>query len=282
MLNTQHAIKQFYDTFDQKLLTDYVRGNPRMLAAIHHTLGAIPAGATSVLDIGCGIGWSSWEIKRHYPDAWVLGVDISQVLIQTARTLFAVPGLEFIVSDVTSAGSLPRTYFDAIILLDVYEHIPRQERKGVHSMLRRLLNDHSVLILTCPSTLHQDYLRTHKPEGLQPVDEDVTLADVMQLAHDLEGEVMCFTYQTIWRTNDYTHTVIQRKPRYQQPYAQQKQTGAITIEPQHVRHQRVKTRLQRDIPLPRQQHPGMRLVRRVGRPIKHAVFSLGRRLETRK
>ena len=56
-----------------------------------------------------------------------------------------------------------------------------------------------------PSVQHQEYLRTHKPSGLQPVDEDVTEEDMQRLARDVGGELVHFTPKTVWADADYVH-----------------------------------------------------------------------------
>jgi 2-polyprenyl-3-methyl-5-hydroxy-6-metoxy-1,4-benzoquinol methylase len=269
-------IKHFYAGFANKLLSDYIGGNPRMLTAIRFALHTIPINATQILDIGCGIGWSSWEVKRHYTDASVLGVDISPALLRIANTLFCAPNLQFMVSDITAEGGLPSANFDAILLLDVYEHIPCQDRVVFHRMLRHLIKDQGVIILTCPSVFHQNFLRTYKPEGLQPVDEDVALTDMLQLAQDVDGEVLHFNYQTIWNTNDYTHTVIQKKPLYKQSAFKSHSKHVVNLEPERVRYQRAKNCLQVDIPEHHHHIAPVRLIHSTGRRIKHFISQVAK------
>ena len=45
---------------------------------------AAPKNASAVLDIGCGAGSTSFGIAARFPDAAVLGVDISPTLVETA------------------------------------------------------------------------------------------------------------------------------------------------------------------------------------------------------
>ena len=49
----------FYNSFGLKLINDYVRGNKRMENAIVELSKFIKSDSTAILDIGCGIGWSS-------------------------------------------------------------------------------------------------------------------------------------------------------------------------------------------------------------------------------
>lgn len=258
------AISTFYDESTHKRLRDYVYGNSRALAAINFALHHIPPAATRVLDLGCGIGWSSWEILRHHPSAVIMGVDISSRQMQTAKQLFPHPQLNWLVSDMTQRESFQPDSFDAIVMIDVYEHLPLVSRPTLHHVFRHILKPQGVIILTCPSTFHQNYLRTEKPDGLQPVDEDVSLADLVQLAHDIEGEVMSFAYQTIWHTNDYTYTVIQKQPQFCPKPSTSIRTRTIHIEPQRLRYKRVKTQLGVEVtPPPNTPSPLRRSLRRL-------------------
>jgi glycosyltransferase involved in cell wall biosynthesis len=199
--------RAFYDDFTGRLLADMVYGNPRADAAVAYALAMAPRGARRILDIGCGVGWSSHLLRSRLPGAEVLGVDLSPHNLAVAARLFGRPGLSFIAADVT-AWPAPEQPYDAIVLLDVYEHIPRGQRAGLHAFLRRALAPGGRLIVTCPTPAHQRYLREHEPGGLQPVDEDVTRADFEQLARDLGGALDDFRERTIWRPGDYHHATV--------------------------------------------------------------------------
>ena len=181
--------KDFYNEFAPKLLADYAHGNPRTEAAIRYAVSKIPASARRILDLGCGIGWSSGEIKRALPAAAVLGVDLSPQLIETAAALFATPDLAFAAADLTQAGLDLAPPFDAIVMLDVYEHIPREARGRLHQQLARLLGPEGILLLTFPSVSHQEFLKQCHPDQIQPVDELIHEPDLQQLARDRGGRL---------------------------------------------------------------------------------------------
>ncbi|MCB0562210.1 MAG: class I SAM-dependent methyltransferase [Lewinellaceae bacterium] len=211
----REIVEAFYDGFQQQLIKDYLLGNPRIVAAIRFMQEHIRAECTSILDIGCGMGWSSYEFARFFPGAAVLGVDISSGLIRLAGRMFSGANLAYTKEDVTSASFSLGQPFDAITLIDVYEHIPVSERSGFHHHLNRLLSSDGQLLIATPTPLHQQWLREHAPEGLQPVDEDVTLEDMQALALALGGQLTVYHYHSIWNTNDYFHALIERQPKYQ-------------------------------------------------------------------
>lgn len=206
-------VAEFYDTFSQRLIRDYVRGNRRVDAAIQRVVSRITPDVRSILDVGCGIGLSSAEYAKASADVNVLGVDISPRNIEIAKRLSKSPRVEFRVSDMTDG--LEGRRFDLIALLDVYEHFAASERESYHEVLAGLLSDHGTVVLTTPSRLHQEWLAENRPEGLQVIDEIVTYRDIARLADDLDADVMHYQSVSIWSTNDYVHTVLQRQPQYQ-------------------------------------------------------------------
>jgi SAM-dependent methyltransferase len=203
---------EFYNVFDKKLIDDYIYQNARIESAITSLGSFIPENSKHILDIGCGLGWSSHEFSIHFKEAKVLGIDFSPVLVDTAQKLFNNQNLEYKVFDITK--ELPSNKYDVIIMMDVYEHIPVEERHTFHESVSKILNENGRLILACPSKFHQEWLRNNNREGLQPVDEDVDVQTILDIAKDIKGEVIYFSYQKIWRSFDYLYAVIEINPQY--------------------------------------------------------------------
>ena len=206
-------IASFYDDFSTRLLRDYVRGNRRVQAAITRVLDSIPPRAHSLLDIGCGIGVSSHAVARANGHLQVVAVDISPRNIALAKGLFDDANLSFHVSDMSTIPD--GSPFDVISLLDVYEHIPLDRRHGFHHVLSQCLKSDGVVVVTCPTPLHQEYLRQYEPGGLQVIDETITLKDILRLADDLDAWVTRYEMISMWRQNQYFHAVLQRAPSYE-------------------------------------------------------------------
>lgn len=206
----REAAPTFYDAWVGRLLGDYASGNRRAEAAISLAVAWLPAGEIDVLDIGCGIGWSTFELARHDPAATLVGIDLSSRLIRAAGALFgAAPRRSFETCDF-AAGHLPAGRFDAIVLLDVYEHFPIETRAEVHARLQALLKPDARLVLSTPTVEYQQFLRAHDPAQLQPIDEDVSVEDMGALAADVGGHIVSQAAVSIWRPRDYLHTVIER------------------------------------------------------------------------
>ena len=194
--------------FPRKLLRDYAYGNPRVEMAMAFLIAHLPMRIARVLDIGSGLGWTTSEIHRARPGAEILGLDLSARHVELATALFGREGVSFAVQDVASWEAVPDVRFDAVTMVDVYEHIPRTARTALHRRIRGLLAMDAAILLTFPSVSHQEYLRKEVPAELQPVDEDVTEADLQQLAEEVGGRLLLFRPVTVWRPDDYVHAVV--------------------------------------------------------------------------
>jgi SAM-dependent methyltransferase len=232
--------KDYYNKRFYGLLEDYVYGIERMENAISSLCEFIPPDSEIVADIGCGIGWSSFEIARFFPNAKVHGYDLSPVLIENATKLFNRENLKFYQKDITESGF--REMFDCILMIDVYEHIPSQERTKFHQSLNECLTENGRLIFSCPTKFYQNWLRDNKPSGLQPVDEDVDARKFLKLADDIGGELIFLEYQKIWNANDYLYAVVEKKTNFQ--YSNSLRNGrSFNLEYSEFRANRVKERL---------------------------------------
>ena len=237
----ESKIQAYYDHFSRYLLKDYVYGNKRIEFAIRHALQWIPPNAKKVLDVGCGIGWSSWTFQQFHMNTHVTGVDLGHRSITIAKNLFEMNSLEFCSMDFSEDNTFKDRFFDAIILLDVYEHFRQVDRPHIHQAINRLLTESGILFLSYPSVngLLQDY--SERPENLQPVDEFVTSEDIAKLAEEIHGSVVFNKEIGIFAPNDYTYTVISRgdKKSTAMPIPAKK----LCFESLPVRRRRVQDRL---------------------------------------
>jgi len=204
--------EKYYDNFIERLITDYVQSNPRAEKAILFSLKwLLKANCKNILDIGCGIGWSTAEFAQNLPGSRIQGLDLSPKLISTAKTLFQKSSFpEFSVTDITSTNFNPLEKYDAVVMLDLYEHIQVADRQLFHAAIKNCIAQSFTIVLTCPSPSFQGFLRSNNPELLQPVDEDVTETDAELFAKDVGGELTYFQPTSIWQSYDYNHIVISK------------------------------------------------------------------------
>jgi len=74
----------------------------------------------SVLDIGTGAGGSAAAMAERFPDAKVVGIDVSRRMLEQARSLYRYPNLEFRRADITDLP-FPDWSFD---LVTAYNAMP--------------------------------------------------------------------------------------------------------------------------------------------------------------
>jgi SAM-dependent methyltransferase len=97
----------------------------------------------AILDLGCATGIPvAAELAGRYR---VTGVDISPEHIQQAGR--NVPDAEFVCSDALTV-TFPAGHFDAIISLYTFDHIPRDEHRGLLERLRHWLRPDGLLLLS--------------------------------------------------------------------------------------------------------------------------------------
>lgn len=106
--------------------------------SIDETLEAItsafPKQLKSILEIGCGYGRLTVEIKKRYPAAFVAGVDINPDVLAEAERYSGYKDdpqypTKYPFYYLTS-GSLPERITDAIYSVAVFQHLPDTEKRN--------------------------------------------------------------------------------------------------------------------------------------------------------
>lgn len=103
----------------------------------------------SVLDIGCAHGYYAIRIAKEHPNCRVKGISIHNeelIIAESMRNTFHQSNLSFENKDIMKG--LPEKY-DAILLLQVIEHLPDQ--LGALKQIRKQLNKNGILIVTGPN-----------------------------------------------------------------------------------------------------------------------------------
>lgn len=97
------------------------------IPAIPGASAALRAGGT-VLDVGCGEGWSSIAIALGYPEARVVGVDIDEASVLAARQHAADLGLgERVTFELADAGSMRADGYDLVMAFECVHDMPDPE-----------------------------------------------------------------------------------------------------------------------------------------------------------
>ena len=127
--------------------------NPARMGWIAGQLG--PLEGLRILDVGCGAGLASeWLARRG---AIVTGLDAAGAALEAARAHAASQGVrvdyrEGTPEDVEAGG------FDAVISLEVIEHVPPAERAGFCAALARLTRPGGQVFLSTLNRTRRSYL----------------------------------------------------------------------------------------------------------------------------
>jgi ubiquinone/menaquinone biosynthesis C-methylase UbiE len=104
-----------------------------------------------ILDIGCGPGGWALSVASTYPEKKVVGVDISQIMIQYANAQALTQQLEnatFIVADVLQPFPFPNTSFDLINARLVRNFLSKTTWSTMLQECHRVLRPGGILRLT--------------------------------------------------------------------------------------------------------------------------------------
>lgn len=202
------AIKQYYDERIDRKIWDFTSANPRIETALKSLLMWLRKDDANILEIGCGIGATSWRVSRLCRMAKVLGVDVSSRSIKVAKTCFRAANLSF--RDMTLYKGALSERFDYIVMMDVYEHIAVEQRPELHEFLAEALTEEGRIFLSFPTPQNLKFLKEVYPDEIQPVDEDINPEVLGRLSADVRGRLLYYHEVSIWRTGDYAHAVVGR------------------------------------------------------------------------
>lgn len=97
------------------------------------------------MEVGCSSGFLLRDLKREFPDAEIIGVDIAlRALQRLGKTLDGIPLVQM---DLLQCDFKP-DQFDAIVAINVLEHI--ENDLGALAAMAKLLKPGGVLILEVP------------------------------------------------------------------------------------------------------------------------------------
>jgi len=210
---TKQEVKDYYDVHTIVKLKNYVYGNLRVDRATEAIKALAPGPRQHILDIGCGIGQVAMKLANHYQATAVYGFDISEKSIELASKLFGSGQIKFARADTLMEWKLaPEIQFDLIVLMDVYEHIPLNERPGLHAILRDRLAPGGTLFISCPTPAFLAWLKIHDPANIQPVDEDIDLPVLQVLASETGTTLKYFEERKVWRSGDYLYAAFNKLP----------------------------------------------------------------------
>lgn len=110
------------------------------------------ANPKNIIDIGCGPANSTAVLKNKFPDAYVLGVDSSENMINTAKENH--PDIDFMLFDASKDFEKLDRKFDVVFSNACIQWVP-DHHKLIPNMMN-ILNDNGMLAVQIPITVEQD------------------------------------------------------------------------------------------------------------------------------
>ncbi len=110
-----------------------------------------------ILEIGCGTGWGSRFLKDDIPDSEIVATnrvvnDKDEVTMDSAKSRFATDGLTFDEADATSLiEHFGDASFDAVVMLEVIEHIPHELHSKVAQEVSKVLKPGGKFLMSTPA-----------------------------------------------------------------------------------------------------------------------------------
>lgn len=109
---------------------------------------AAAAGALTIVDLGCGVGYGAALMARRNPGASVLAVDIHEPAVQYARRQYAAANIEYRVADSLTL-ELPERSVDLVTAFELIEHLP--DPGPMLRQARRWLKPDGLLVVSTPN-----------------------------------------------------------------------------------------------------------------------------------
>lgn len=163
---------------------------------------ALKRKSLDVLDVGCGDGRLSAELLRR--GHRVVGVDKSERGLGFARLMS--PHGDFRSADLTADGlsAVTDRTFDAIVMVEVIEHLPPHCLDRLLGDARRLLRPDGMLIVSAPSIrlpINEYHYQHFTQEGLQS----------LVRAADFEVERTIYQHRLGWPFTTTTYHLLQNR-----------------------------------------------------------------------
>lgn len=94
--------------------------------ATFHAIDQLPQVPKTILDVGCGGGFFAMRLAQRYPQANVVGIDISKEAIDYANRQPTLSNLFFQLTDTPTLG-YPQNQFDVVTATLVCHHLTDEE-----------------------------------------------------------------------------------------------------------------------------------------------------------
>jgi len=105
----------------------------------------VPNGTKHILDLGCGTGLELDEILKRLPDVSVVGIDLTQAMLDRLRQKHPDKHIEVICGDYFRVD-FGKDAFDAAVSYESLHHFSREDKVGLYTRIRQALRASGVYI----------------------------------------------------------------------------------------------------------------------------------------
>lgn len=118
----------------------------------------------NILDLGCGDGYFTAHLKNRLKEAYVVGADYYLRALHFARIM--TNDIPYVATSAISLG-FRKKCFDTVFLLDVIEHLSKEDREKALNQIVMALKPGGIIIVTVPSKrlpaipMHYDHFSPH-------------------------------------------------------------------------------------------------------------------------
>ena len=118
-----------------------VDGDRMLRQSYHQAIQQLAIAPSSILDLGCGVGMSTFALQEVYPQARITGVDLSPYFLAVAqyRSRQNQSNIDWIHAAAESTG-LPDCSFDLVSACLMFHELPTTAARAIITEARRLLN----------------------------------------------------------------------------------------------------------------------------------------------
>jgi ubiquinone/menaquinone biosynthesis C-methylase UbiE len=117
------------------------QGDAKLRQSYHDILKAqISSQPQAILDVGCGVGLSTFALQETYPDAQITGLDLSPYFLAVAhyRSQQRQAKINWVHAQAES-NNLADTSFDLVSIFLMCHELPQSATKEIFAQMRRLL-----------------------------------------------------------------------------------------------------------------------------------------------
>ena len=129
-----------------KIWSDGDVNGDTMLRQSYHQALQLPITPANILDLGCGVGMSTFALQETYPQARVTGLDLSPYFLSVARYRGLEQQINWVHAAAESTG-LPDNSFDLVSACLVFHELPAAAAKAIITEAHRLLRSGGYLTI---------------------------------------------------------------------------------------------------------------------------------------